>query len=376
VSLPERDRGAELRVLRPLRLAAIFVERIWGARSLAPLYPDAAANVGAGSLPIGEVWLTGNECKIIDAPFAGVRLADAWREMSAEWAGTAGNTGAAFPLLVKFLFPEQKLSVQVHPDDEYAHAHEGASGGTGKTEMWYVVSARADAEVFVGLRDGVTAETFRRAIGDGSVEDCLRKFSIAAGDAIFVPAGTAHTIGPGSVLCEIQENSDLTYRVFDYNRKNPDGSARELHVEKAMAVLNFGEQRGGKVRGAIALADAHGEEILRFVACKYFAAERWNFVEAADLRCEPEHFEIWIVVSGSGKISWGAPHDSGAARKDAFDYLPGQVMFIPAGLGRWSIEPVAPSAMIRAFVPDLHRYAKELAERGVSAEDAARVIHR
>ncbi len=146
---------------------------------------------------------------------------------------------AAFPLLVKFLFPEQKLSVQVHPDDDYARAHEAAAGGTGKTEMWYVVSARAGAEVFVGLRDGVTPDSFRRAIANGGVEDCLRKFSIAAGDAVFVPAGTAHTIGPGSILCEIQENSDLTYRVFDYNRKNPDGSARELHIEKAMAVTEF-----------------------------------------------------------------------------------------------------------------------------------------
>lgn len=364
--------------LRPLRIEPIFVERIWGARSLGAIYPEV--KVRAGATPIGEVWLTGNNCKFIDAPFAGRTLGDVWRGMPASWAGTRAGTWAGtraehdapFPLLVKFLFPEQKLSVQVHPDDEYARAHEAAAGGTGKTEMWYVVSARAGAEVFVGLREGVTADSFRRAIANGSVEDCLRKFSVAADDAIFVPAGTVHTIGPGSILCEIQENSDLTYRVFDYNRRNPDGSERELHIEKAMAVLNFGEQRGGKVPAAI----GSDLEVAGFVACKYFAVERWKFAGAMELRCEPEHFEIWIVISGSGKISWGAADVSGDARRGAVDYLPGQVIFVPAGLARWRIEPAALTTMIRAFVPDLERYAKQLADRGISAEDAARVIRR
>jgi mannose-6-phosphate isomerase len=361
--------------LRPLRIEPRFVERIWGARSLAPIYP--AINVKEAS-PIGEVWLTGNDCKIIDAPFAGCALADVWRGMTAAWAGTRANKAAAFPLLVKFLFPEQKLSVQVHPDDDYARAHEAAAGGTGKTEMWYVVSARAGAEVFVGLRDGVTPDSFRRAIADGSVEDCLQKFSIAAGDAVFVPAGTAHTIGPGSILCEIQENSDLTYRVFDYNRKNPDGSARELHIEKAMAVLNFGAQRGGKVRAAIDPANTSeaGGEIARFVACKYFAVESWNFAAPIALRTAPEHFELWIVISGSGKIGWGVDGDFAARERDSFDYAAGQVIFIPAAQAQWRIEPSAPTTMIRTYVPDLGIYAKQLAAAGVSVEDAARVIHR
>lgn len=360
--------------LRPLRLAPIFVERIWGARSLAPLYPDV--NVKPASPPIGEVWLTGNECKFLDAPFAGRTLADVWRGMSAAWAGTSANTAAAFPLLVKFLFPEQKLSVQVHPDDDYARLHEAAAGGTGKTEMWYVVSAREGAEVFVGMREGVTADLFRRAIADGSVEDCLRKISIAAGEAVYVPAGTAHTIGPGSILCEIQENSDLTYRVFDYNRRNPDGTARELHIEKAMAVLNFGAQRGGKARSVNTPSGEGGGGVARFVACKYFAVERWNFANAIALHTEQEHFELWIVISGDGNISWGAAEDSAGGAGESFDYSAGQTMFVPAALEHWRIEPSTPTAMIRAYLPDLENYAKELAASGVSAEDAAQVIHR
>src|ERR1700683_1383275 len=168
--------------------------------------------------------------------------------MPPEWAGTRADIGRDFPLLVKFIFPDEKLSVQVHPDDQYAAAHEGAAGGRGKTEMWYAMRAHAGAEVLVGLKPTVTRESFAHAIADGTAEKCLMRVPVSTGDAIFVPAGTAHTIGPGMVLCEVQENSDLTYRVFDYNRRNPDGTERELHIEKAMDVLNFGEQGGGKVQ--------------------------------------------------------------------------------------------------------------------------------
>ena len=152
-----------------------------------------------------------------------------------------------FRLLVKFIFPEEKLSVQVHPDDDYAARHEQAAGGRGKTEMWYALQARPGAEVLVGLKPEVTRESFARAIADGTAEDCLVHVPLRAGDAIFVPARTAHTIGPGLVLCEIQQNSDITYRVYDYNRRDANGQARPLHIEKALDVMRFGKQFGGKI---------------------------------------------------------------------------------------------------------------------------------
>ncbi len=188
--------------------------RIWGARSLAPLFLEKT-NLAE---PIGEVWLTGNECVFADGPFAGRPLGEAWRAMPPEWAGTQLDTSKPFPLLVKFLFPEDILSIQVHPDDEYARQHEAHTGWTGKTEMWHAIAARPGAEVLVGLKEEVTPESFRAAITDGTAEKCLARVRVEPGDTIFVPAGTVHTIGPGLVLCEIQENSDLTYRVFDYNR--------------------------------------------------------------------------------------------------------------------------------------------------------------
>jgi len=230
--------------LRPARLEPIFSPRPWGARTLAPLFPEKS-NLAE---PLGEAWMTGVDCRFASGPFAGQKLGDVWRTLPPLWTGTRiYSPDGSFPLLVKFIFADEKLSVQVHPDDDYAGRHEKAAGGRGKTEMWYAIHARPGAEVLAGLKPGVTQEIFKRAIEDGSAENCLQHVPLHAGEAIFVPAGTAHTIGAGLVLCEIQEYSDLTYRVFDYNRRDAQGRSRELHIEKALQVIRFGEHHGGKI---------------------------------------------------------------------------------------------------------------------------------
>jgi mannose-6-phosphate isomerase len=362
--------------LRPSRLEPIFVPRIWGAKTLAPLFPEKTlSEKNKFPEPIGEVWLTGNECKFADGPFAGYKLNDVWRDMPQDWAGTRFDANekdrAAFPLLVKFLFPADKLSVQVHPHDEYAQKHEAATGGVGKTEIWYAVAAQPESEVFVGLKPGVTRQVFRRAIDEGTVENCLNRVPVFAGDAIFVPSGTAHTIGPGSVLCEIQQNSDLTYRVHDYNRRQKDGTMRPLHVNKAMDVLNFDRQRGGKVEGT--RASTHGAEVSHFVANKYFALEKWQFAKPIDLRTEPEHFELWIMIAGKGRITWG--EKSGGDRGES-EYRPGEAWLVPAAQGSWRIEPAARTTALRAFVPNLARYAVQLAALGISEDAVAQIVKR
>lgn len=368
--------------LSPARLQPIFVPRIWGAKSLAPLFSDKKSadktppdRSSSDKTPIGEVWLTENKCCFADGPYAGRTLAEAWQKMPPEWAGTnkaaAGAPTTPFPLLAKFLFPGDKLSVQVHPPDEYARKHEAASGGVGKTEMWYALAAQPGSEVFVGLKPGVTRQVFRRAVDDGTAENCLMKLRISAQDAVFVPAGTAHTIGPGLVLCEIQQSSDVTYRVFDYGRRQPDGTFRALHVNQAMDVLNFDKQRGGKVSAV--RATASGVEITHLVACRYFAVEKWNIAAPAVLRTEPEHFELWIVLSGKGRMSWVAAPGNNAGKAE---YSAGEAWFVPASLGEWRIEPVAKTEMLRTFVPDLDAYVAQMVERGVSAEAAAKIIHR
>src|SRR6266404_2339218 len=150
----------------PTRIEPIFVPRIWGARSLAPLFPEKSNLLE----PIGEVWLTGVDCRIGSGPFAGKTLGEAWAEMPAEWRGTRLASVKNFPLLVKFIFPNDKLSIQVHPDDAYASVHEKAAGGRGKTEMWHAVSAEAGAHVLIGLVPKADKERFLRAIETHSLE--------------------------------------------------------------------------------------------------------------------------------------------------------------------------------------------------------------
>src|SRR5262252_2901760 len=175
----------------PFRIEPKFVERIWGMRSLAPLFPKKT-NLQE---PIGEVWLTAVDCKIATGPFAGKTLGEAWTEMPPEWRGTHIIEPGDFPLLIKFIFPNDKLSIQVHPDDAYAALHEQAAGGRGKTEMWHVVSAEPNSRVLVGLRPDVDKSTFLRALASHQLEDLFESHVVHAGDTLFVPAGTPHTIG-------------------------------------------------------------------------------------------------------------------------------------------------------------------------------------
>jgi len=310
--------------------------------------------------------MTGSECRFANGPFAGQALGSAWREMPTEWAGTRANTNEAFPLLVKFIFPEEKLSVQVHPDDAYAVKHEQAAGGRGKTEMWYAMQARPGAEVLVGLKPEVTREGFARAIAEGTAEDCLAHVPVAEGDAIFVPAGTAHTIGPGLVLCEIQEQSDLTYRVYDYNRRDTNGRRRELHVEKALAVMRFGPQIGGKIQPV--RVRQGGAEKTFFVSCRYFETSRWEFSEPVPMCSSPECFELLIVLEGSGTIRW---------QSDSVEYGLAHVWMIPAALGAYQVLPSGPTALLRTFVPrKAGEFGPGLTQSGVREAEWSRLVHK
>ncbi len=334
--------------------------RIWGARSLAPLFPEKTALAE----PIGEVWLTGNDCRFVGGAYAGRKLGEAWPEMAPEWIGTRVRRDAPFPLLVKFIIPEEKLSIQVHPDDEYARRHESSAGGQGKTEMWYAVTARTGAEVLVGLKPDVTQESFRQAIVAGSVEECLERIAVHAGDVIFVPAGTAHTIGPGMVLCEIQEHSDITYRVFDYNRRTAEGKPRPLHIEQALEVINFGEQSGGKLE-PVRLTRGPLTETY-FIACRYFAAEKWEFNERIAAVTRPEHFDLLIVLAGDGRIGSG---DAAA------EYAPAQVWLLPAALGAYQLAPQSPTTLLRTYVPDVNDFVRRLADQRVEESAWSRLVY-
>ncbi|HKF51679.1 MAG TPA: class I mannose-6-phosphate isomerase [Candidatus Acidoferrales bacterium] len=312
--------------------------RIWGARTLAPLFPEKAS-LGE---PIGEVWLTGNECRFADGPFAGERLGDAWPRMNDEWAGNRARRDKPFPVLAKFLFPADKLSVQVHPNNDYAMRHEAATGGTGKTEMWYVVSAQPGAEVHVGLKPAVSAEQFRAAIANNTAEDLLERIPVASGDTIFVPSRTVHTIGPGMVLCEIQQNSDITYRVFDFSRRDASGNLRELHIEKAFDVIRFGKQLGGKITALKDQDESTQPGVL--VECPHFAVDRHVFATTKYFVKPNGRLELIIVLNGNGTLRTQLGDAS-------VEYSRAQAWLVPGALRECVYEPNDTTTLLRVFVP-------------------------
>ena len=324
-----------------------------------PLFPQMS-NLGE---PIGEAWLTSVDCAIGSGPFSGKTLGDAWREMPAEWRGSQFAESGDFPLLLKFIFPEDKLSIQVHPDDAYASVHETAAGGRGKTEMWHVVSAQPGAHVLMSLMPGVDRPQFFQALEKGTVDSLFQSSTVRAGDTLFVPAGTPHSIGPGMLVCEIQEYSDLTYRVYDYGRVDGNGKPRELHLEKALAVMKFGPTRGGKVE-PVSLPTERAKKVL-LSACRYFATERWDFLATVQSHSMPSRFELFVILSGIGYIHSQAPVAS---------YQAGECWLIPAALGQFSLQPEQSSAVIRTFVPDLADLSAELRQMGLTERQLERVI--
>ena len=219
------------------RLQPHLVERIWGSTDLSPLYPKAEKQ-------IGEVWFH----------------------------------DTSHPLLVKFLFTTAKLSVQVHPGDAYAAAHEQSRG---KTEMWHVLAAKHGARIALGLRETLTPERLREAALSGEIERLLNWIVVHAGETYFVPAGTIHAIGAGLTICEIQQNSDVTYRLFDYGRP------RELQLEKSIAVSDLGVQTS--------------TSRLFPICCHHFTVREVH-LDGSHHHVEPAPAELWISLEGSGAM--------------------------------------------------------------------------
>jgi mannose-6-phosphate isomerase len=217
--------------LAPFRVEPRFVARVWGYGDLRPWFDKKA-----GDEPIGEVWLTGDDCILATGPHAGKQLAALFAEAHEALLGR-GAPATESPLLIKVIFAEQKLSVQVHPDDRMARRY-GLKRG--KTECWYALAAKPGAEVAVGLKTGATLDQIKEEIHTGTLESSLNLLQVEKGDVIYVDAGTVHAIWPGSILLETQQNADVTYRMYDYGRP------RQLHVEKSLEATKLAT-RAGKV---------------------------------------------------------------------------------------------------------------------------------
>lgn len=267
--------------LSPFRVFPRFLDKVWGAHELGPWFPDTPTKTG-------EAWFTDsrNQTSLSSPSGTPLSLGDAVQLFGSRLLGSAIH-GTQFPLLVKFLFTSEKLSVQVHPDDLWAGEHEQSLG---KTEMWHVLKAAPGAAVAVGLRERSSKESVRQAALDGSIEQLLQWWPVQAGDSIYIPAGAIHAIGSGLTLCEIQQSSDITYRLYDYGRP------RELHLEESLAVATLGPHPGLCQPCPL----GHGRTLL--ASGPYFRTERIVLQAGAALTLRPNsrRFEVWIVVSGEG----------------------------------------------------------------------------
>jgi mannose-6-phosphate isomerase len=272
--------------LFPFRIEPLYDLRVWGYRDLRPWFDRIAEGQ-----PIGEVWLTGDGCTIATGPHAGQTLGSLFAQAPTALLGTAASSPGS-PLLIKVLFAREKLSVQVHPDDAMAKKY---GEPRGKTECWYALAAEPGAQVAAGLKPGVTLDQVRAGIQAGTLEDSLNMLPVAAGDMIFIDAGTVHSIWPGAVLMETQQNSDLTYRMYDYGRP------RELHIEKSLEATRL-VTRAGKVQPTVL------EDRIVFIDVEYFRVDRLPIMGFRSSETLPSHREpahglsYLFAASGAGRV--------------------------------------------------------------------------
>lgn len=301
--------------LYPLLLRPQFRERVWGSRDLAPIYSQEIT----GS-PIGEAWLTGDDCQVANGALAGRTLGDLAREFGPD---LLGQSATRFPLLIKFLFPKDKLSVQVHPDDETAAR---AGQPCGKTECWYVLSAEPGAQIALGLKSGTRKAEVEVAIRETRLEQLLNWIEVRAGDMFYVDAGTVHAIGPGSVIVETQQNSDTTYRLYDYGRP------RELHIQAGLLATKEATRAGKVSVGRPEDDEGKRQQNLItspcFIVDRFLLARPWQFQR-------PLHAprSVWCLVAVRG---YGVIEYAGSAPQP---FSAGEAVVVPAAVDRFILKP-------------------------------------
>ncbi len=324
--------------LYPLVFEPVLKDYIWGGRNLARL-------LGRRLPPgiVAESWeIAAHEdgtSVVRNGRFAGWPLTKLHAHLGLQLIGTRNQWAQErnkFPLLVKLLDAHQPLSVQVHPDDDYALTHEGNE--LGKTEMWVILHAEPEAAVILGVKRGTTPEKFRQAIKEGTLEQFLHRIPVQAGDVVCVPAGSVHAILGGLVIAEIQQNSNTTYRVYDWNRVQKDGRPRPLHIDKAMEVINF-EQIEPSLCQPERISNENGIRRYRLCHNRYFVTERIEMDAGSTWNgnCTGESLEIWGVLNGKANIN--------GEEITAVNFT-----LLPAALGPFTVHTPHPTTLLRTYV--------------------------
>jgi mannose-6-phosphate isomerase len=319
--------------LYPLLMLPVFDPRPWGSNDLSPIYPNRKFEER-----IGEAWLTGDNCKVANGPLTGQTLAQVSEKYQRDLVGDAARDARRFPLLLKFLFPHEKLSVQVHPDDAQARrVHQP----WGKTECWYVAHAKTGSQIALGLKSGVSVAELEKAIQEKRAEELLHWLNVYTGDMIYVSGGTVHTLGPGSVIVETQQQSDTTYRLYDYGRP------RELHLKEGLAAVKLKVASGRVVRPAPSQLPGNKNRLSPLVAAPYFVVDMFEMkdVQRLDTRDDSgkRSAQILVAVEGCGVVE--------AAGAEPVTLAKGDAVVVPASVGNFTVRPQWTLEFLRARVP-------------------------
>jgi mannose-6-phosphate isomerase len=316
--------------LYPLRMTPLFDPRPWGRFDLSPVYDRRFTE------KIGESWLTGDNCTIQNGALAGKSLGEVGSIFKRALVGDAAPDAGRFPLLAKFLFPQEKLSVQVHPDDDDARA---IGEPWGKTECWFVAHAQPGAEIGLGLKPGVTRAEFERSVHENRAEQLLNWIKVFAGDMIYVPGGTVHTLGPGSIIVETQQQSDTTFRLYDYGRP------RELHLEHGMRIIKERVASGKVKPQLLSKLDQNGNCVQPLISSTYFVVEKFELSAGQSFRplTGKTSAQILVATEGSGTIQ--------AAGFGAVEFVKGDAVVVPACISKFNVEPRQTLQFLKSYVP-------------------------
>lgn len=298
-----------------LQLKPALKDYIWGGTRLKDGW-----GIQTDLNPLAEAWVVSahpdGPSVISSAPYAGQTL----RDYLAAEPGALGSANAdGMPVLIKFIDAAQSLSVQLHPDDDYARRVEHDNG---KSEMWYIADCAPGSFLYLGFNQAVTKRQFADALRDGTVEQLLRRVDVSPGDCVFVPAKTLHAIGAGCLILEVQQSSNATYRVFDFNRKGPDGEPRELHIEKALDVADLASAPRIERPPPRAL---DGGEIAALAQSRFFSADKFDIAGALVLDVGGESFLALVCLDGAGTLKNG---------DQTLSFQKGDAFFVPANSGR------------------------------------------
>ncbi len=346
----------------PFQLSPVYKQKIWGRKELAPWFarPKRLAGIDDKAL-IGEVWITDDEARFLNGPLTGLTLAEASRQCGPELNGTSWND-PRFPILAKYIFTSDWLSVQVHPDDDYARVHE--PGNRGKCEMWYFLQPERGAEILLAFNEAHDKQHLRKAFEEGGAKDLLHRFHPRPGESSYLPPGTVHALGPGLVLFEAEENSDLTYRLDDFGRVGLDGKPRPLHWDKGIDVIDT-KLPAYHDLPRVEIKESFGWR--RFVlACRFFAVEELNISRLASFAGRRERVELFSVLGGEGRVE---------TAQGWFAYRAGETWLVPPATGQYRWVPRRKTRLLKIYVPDLNRdFRRPLAIQKVRAEETRKLV--